>query len=126
MDLDDLVIGILAIVCVLSIVIGLMGAFMAVFFISGLGASDGSHAGYITAVEHIQGFIYSADIAYVKTSLESTQEDIYCIKDASVKQVLQEASKNRLPVVVYFHNDLIMWKSDCIVGNTIIYNVELS
>lgn len=94
---------------------GLLGA----VFINDIGASEGVHTGYITAVEHNENLIWDSDLVYIKSSVESTQEDIYCIRPELIAQA-QEYAKNGQRISITFKNNLIVWNSECNGGISII------
>lgn len=74
--------------------------FPAVHF-SSLG--DGTHTGYITAVEQ-EGYIYQNYRVYVKTDNSSSQEDVYCMKEdkKDLAEKLGEARDNRTLTEVHY------------------------
>ena len=100
--------------------------FLSAFFPGTIGATEGSQIGIITSVEHNSNLIWAADLAYVKTSARSSQEDVYCVNDAAVKAMLEEFSKNHDSTVIYYKNNYVMWKWQCNGGESIIYKVENS
>lgn len=93
-------------------------------FPASIGSTDGSHTGVVTAVEYNSNIIWGASLVYFKTVRESSQEDIYCVNDQSVKEQLMQAQKDKKEVTVYFKNNFLMWKWQCNGGQTIIYKVE--
>jgi hypothetical protein len=60
---------------------------------------EGSQVGYVSAVEK-GGIFFKTGTAYIKPTLESTQEDDYCITDENVFAQLKEASLNKKRVEV--------------------------
>lgn len=62
--------------------------------------NKGEHVGYITAVE--QGGFGDNYTAYIKSELESSQEDVYCIQDENLVDTLREKSKTKENVVVVY------------------------
>lgn len=66
-------------------------ALVIIFFnITGLHiiTGNGSHVGYITAVEE-GGLLFKTKTAYIKTDTQSSQEDSYCVIDEEVFFQLQ-------------------------------------
>lgn len=59
----------------------------------------GSQVGYVSAVEK-EGFFFKTGRAYIKPTLESTQEDTYCVIDEDVYLDLKarSVSKERIEV----------------------------
>jgi len=118
MEIEDIVgLIFIGILCVFVGVFG-MGLFMHSF-----GVTDGQHTGYVTAVERNEGMIYSDTLVYFKTDLESSQEDIYCVNDPELKTRLEIAARNKVPVTISYHNDFILYNSECYAGSTIITGV---
>lgn len=69
--------------------------------ISGFGFPDsGEHVGYVTAVE--QGGFGNNYTAYIKTELESSQEDTYCVKDLDVVQELRDKARSKENVIIHY------------------------
>lgn len=60
---------------IIGAAIGLAALFSAIHFSS---AGQGSHTGFVTAVEQ-EGYIYRNYRVYVKTDLSSSQEDIHTL-----------------------------------------------
>lgn len=86
--------------------------------------ADGKHTVYITAVEHANNLVWDADLVYVKSSLETTQEEKYCVNDAALKLQLEAFAQNKTRVTIHYHNDFIMWASECNGGQSVIVSVE--
>jgi hypothetical protein len=88
--------------------------------------SRGQHTGFITAVE-TNGIIFKTDRAYVKSDVSSSQEDMYCIIDDTVKQQLEQASINKDKVTVYFYDWIFRGWNNCKeVETAIIYKIEVT
>jgi hypothetical protein len=105
----------------------LLGLFAFNFLFPGyIGSSNGQETGTIVAVEYNSNLVWSANLVYVKTSARSSQEDVYCVNDESIKQKVKSFSQTHEPVTVYYKNNYIMWKWQCNGGSSIIYNVEKS
>lgn len=60
---------------------------------------EGQQTGYISAVE-TTGLIWKTGRVYIKPTLESTQEDIYCVADKSLLETLKVKSQNKENVTV--------------------------
>lgn len=70
----------------------------------------GTHTGYVTAVEE-NGMIWHKYTVYFKTDAQSSQEDMYCLKDLSLVETLRNKEQNKEKVTItynsYFSNGLI-------------------
>jgi len=66
--------------------------------------SKGSHYGIITAKEKN---IFGAWDVYVKTSVQSTQEDKYCVLDESIIPSIEEAGKSGNRITIHYKDDVI-------------------
>lgn len=68
------------------------------------GTGNGSHTGYITAVES-SGYIFRNYVVYVKTDLSSSQEDKYCVHrdNSSLADTLKKAAKLKVKITVNYH-----------------------
>ncbi|MEK6892594.1 MAG: hypothetical protein AABX07_00140 [Nanoarchaeota archaeon] len=95
-------------------------------FFGVIGASEGNQRGIITAVEYNSNIIWGANLAYIKTSQTTSQEETYCVNDNSIKNQLTEFSKLGETVTIYYKNNFILWKWQCNGGQSIIYKVEKS
>jgi len=111
-----------------SIILGIAGILFVIFILCGftfsIGESTGEHTGYVTAVETNNGLIYTDRIVYFKTDSQSSQEDMYCVNDMDVKQQLEEYARTNERVTIKYHNDYILWYSECARGSTIITDVS--
>ena len=92
-------------------------------FVNDLGSSSGDHLVFITAVEHRQGLFFEDRLAWVKTDLTTTQEEVYCISNPQVKAQLQEAQWNKERVLIHYEHTSILWNSECNQGQSIITGV---
>lgn len=93
-------------------------------FYSIMEPTNGSHTGYITAVEK-SGVIWKTGRAYVKTDTQSSQEDQYCVRDQKVYDELVKAQTNKEKVIIKFDAPLIIANWECGGENAIIYQVEV-
>lgn len=59
----------------------------------------GDHTGYVTAVEQ-EGVIFKTERAYIKSNLESSQEDVYCVVDRGVYDQLRQAQLDKRNVTI--------------------------
>lgn len=89
-----------AVMLLVFIVSSIVG-FDSVVRISSVG--QGEHTGYVTAVEQ-EGYFYKNLRVYVKTSLESSQEDVYCVNgnQTNIKNELQQAQKDKRIVTIKY------------------------
>ncbi|MFH0905974.1 MAG: hypothetical protein V1824_01395 [archaeon] len=106
------------------IIFGLITVAIIISLFFNIGYNDGSHTGYVTATELHKGIPFSDNIAYFKTDLESTQEDMYCVNDTTVLEQLKEAQKAKKNITIYYSNPFIYFKGLCNYGSTIIYKIE--
>jgi hypothetical protein len=110
---------------VVSIFIGLLAVFTIGLVISiplGLGFPfSGEHTGYITAVE--RGGLLNIPTVYIKTDLESSQEDSYCLSDNLYDQA-RALSKERVSVTVKFERGWFMPFWQCNSANYRVVGIE--
>ena len=105
-----------------------VGGFLALMvfsiFFSFFTPTEGSHTGYITAVEK-NGIIWKTGRSYVKTDTQSSQEDNYCVRDQKVYNELVEAQTSKEKVTIKFNAPLIVANWDCGGESAIIYEVNV-
>jgi hypothetical protein len=89
-----------------------------------VGSTSGEQTGYITAVERNSNLLFSANIVYVKTDTESTQEDEYCVNDLELKANLEQLSKEKAHITISFSRPFLMWAWKCNGGDAIITGVD--
>jgi len=82
---------------------------------------DGSHTGYITAVEQ-NGLVFRTWSVYVKTDPQASQEDQYCITDSNLISQLQNYQDSRTLVTVTYYNYLIRGAEYCKSNDEAIVN----
>lgn len=112
--------ALVAIACVLGLVL-LFG--FAMVSVSHIGmTNDGSHTGYVTAVEQ-EGWLWKTWRAYVKTDPQSSQEDKYCVDDLSLISKLKEVAKTRELVTVNYSAPFVVWNWQCGGENSIIRDI---
>lgn len=97
--------------------------FFGIFFVANFGQSDGDHTGFITSVEK-SGIVWKTWSAYVKTDVQSSQEDRYCVTDEKVVKELVEYSKTRELVNIHYHSPMFIWNWQCHRGEVIIDQVD--
>lgn len=114
-----LVIGLLFLAAVLLFI----GLFAGLATVSWVGRTAGTHTGIVTAVE-TNSLIWDTRRAYFKTSLESTQEDTYCIQNEALYQRLSEASNTGERLTIRFSHPLIEWRWNCGGDHAIIVGIE--
>lgn len=100
------------------------GATCAGCLISDLGGADGQHVGMVTSVERLKNFTWDATVAHIKSDLESTQEEAYCVETPEIERKLIDAAKRKQRVVVHFRNDLFMMRWECNGGESVVWKVE--
>ncbi|MEK6880688.1 MAG: hypothetical protein AABY22_13810 [Nanoarchaeota archaeon] len=105
--------GQLAYIVVFLIVLAFL--LLSFFFIEGLQiktTENGSHTGYVTAVE-TNGLFFKTDSVYFKTDTESTQEDRYCLIDESLKPLLLEYQQNKTLITIEFYDVIFYGWENC-------------
>lgn len=60
---------------------------------------EGKQVGYISAVEN-EGIFWKTGRAYLKPTMESTQEDVYCVMDKELLSKLEEVSRNNTKIEI--------------------------
>lgn len=123
MEIEDML------VIIFCIVIGLFFIFLIVFmfgviYFNEIGASQGKHTGYVTAVEFNDNILWDANLVYFKTDTESTQEDVYCVNDKSLKIKLEEFTKSKTKITIIYNHPFWFWRSLCNGGESIIVGYE--
>lgn len=111
--ISSVVIGFLIIVGVLAL------CFIPISYVTG----EGNQVGYVSATEK-SGFIFKTGVAYIKPTLESTQEDIYCVMDDSILKTLQDTSDSKQTVKIY-HKSWLSTGIKCGAESAFIYKVEV-
>ena len=96
------------------------------YSIVGIGATQGNHFGYVTAVENNDNIWWDANLVYFKTDAESTQEDIYCVNDPIVKSQLELYANSKERVKLEYSNPFIFWRSECNGGSSVVRSVDKS
>jgi hypothetical protein len=84
------------------------------FLLVGCGnMGSGTHTGYVTAIEKT-GVIWKTGGVYFKTSMESTQEDHYCVENNDLYKKLEEKSLNKENITIEFHEEFFVapWRCD--------------
>jgi hypothetical protein len=119
METEEKIFGCLVGGFILSILIVIIFSIFFSFFTP----TEGSHTGYITAVEK-NGVIWKTGRAYVKTDLSSSQEDMYCVKDQRIYDELVKAQINKEKITIKFNAPLIVPNWDCGGENAIIYDIN--
>lgn len=115
-------IEVLIVVAIIGILLSLVG----VLFISiPIETGNGNQIGYISATEK-SGLFFKSGRVYLKPTLESTQEDEYCvfIKDEKILEDLQIASDNKNRVKIY-HRSWISAGLKCEGEGAFIYKFEI-
>lgn len=75
--------------------------------------SEGEHTGYITAVER-NGIIWKTPRVYMKTKLDSSQEDAYCVvENEELLETLRQASIDEQRVTLEFVDWMVQGMSNC-------------
>lgn len=84
---------------------------------------QGTHTGYVTAVDQ-RGYIFKNYDVYFKTDNSSSQEDLYCVNRANEQLVmaLKQASRDRKLVTIGYKGVRAIGLGLC--GHTEIYRME--
>ena len=115
MEPEHILFGFLGFICVFIILL---------IFVNSIAGSEGTHVGFVTAVERNINLLWDANIVYFKTSDESTQEDEYCVNDWILKSRLEELARTKERVEIKYQHDFWLWKSECNGGTSIIRDVN--
>lgn len=100
-------------------------SFLPVYFIGfHYETGKGEHIGSITAVQK-QGIFFKTGRAYVKTDIQSSQEDDYCVIDEAVYSKLQKMAEQKEKVKVKYFSWFSAGIKNCESEEDIIYEVEL-
>src|SRR5437870_4313028 len=96
--MEDIILWFVGIVTVI-VVVGILS--ICIFSIKIPLGNNGSHSGYVTAVER-EGIFFKKYRVYFKTDTSSSQEDQYCIEDKNnalaLKLEKEAEAKNRITV----------------------------
>jgi len=82
----------------------------------------GEHTGYVTAVQK-QGIFFKTGRAYLKSDVQSSQEDQYCVTDEKVFEQLQVIAKENKKVTLKYFSWLANGIKNCEGESDIIYEV---
>ena len=85
---------------------------------------EGTQVGYVSAVE-TSGIIWKTGTAYIKPTLESTQEDVYCVSDKTLLAQLGEASKANQKIEVKNVDYLVFGAKNCDAEPAMITSFEV-
>lgn len=89
-------------------------------------SADGRHTVYVTAVEKSGGLVFDDVLVYVKSSLESSQEEKYCVNDAALQAKLETFAASKARVTIHYQNGIVMWMSECANGQSVIVDAALA
>lgn len=100
-------------------------ALMVYFSIVGIhwDTGHGSQTGFVSSTE-VEGLVFKTNRAYIKPTLESTQEDMYCVTDPAVYTELQLAEVEKRAVTVkhnsFFLPGAVQCKGEAAIINAVI------
>ena len=77
-----------------------------------LNTGFGSQVGYVSATE-TEGILFKTHRAYIKPTMESTQEDIYCVVDEQAYQDLVSAQSSNAKVEIQHYSLLSAGIKNC-------------
>lgn len=109
MDFEDFFMGVVVLVVVGGFTLFLL--FVGILLIGGGTPNEGTHTGYVTAVEK-EGIIWRVNSAYFKTDTQSSQEDKYCASDDVVTQ-LKEAQVAKKLVTIEYKRGFFLFPWEC-------------
>lgn len=89
-----------------------------------LETGKGEHIGYITAVE-TRGIFLKTNRAYIKTDIQSSQEDSYCVIDSEIKSKLEKLAENKDRVKISYFSWLSNGIKNCEGEGEVIYDVNV-
>lgn len=98
--------------------------FLPLIFINNIQGKTGEHTGIVTAVQYQKNIMWNEELAFFKTSEETTQEHKYCIDGKETKEKLIQASRNKTMVTIHYDNPFFTMRWDCNGGVSIIKSVE--
>lgn len=84
---------------------------------------NGTHVGYITAIS-THGLFFPTSRAYVKTDIQSSQENSYCVIDKSLMPILKDFADKKEKVEVTFFSYVSAGVSNCNGEGDIISSVR--
>lgn len=73
---------------------------------------EGEHTGYVTSVES-NGLLFKTGRAYIKTDVQSSQEDAYCIANSDLFKQLQQLSEQKTHITIYYVSWLLNGVKNC-------------
>lgn len=110
----------------ITLVVTLVGLYVLFWHIPAYGihwnTSNGEHTGYVTAVEE-NGLIFKTPSVYIKTKLDSSQEDRYCIiKDSALIEELRTAAIEEKRITIEFEDWFIRGFTNCSTHDIAVVN----
>jgi len=84
---------------------------------------SGTQVGYVSAIEKT-GLIFKTGRVYIKPTLESTQEDVYCVVDDVVHNQLKAFSVDKTRVEVSHLSWLVAGLSNCELEDAVVLSVR--
>jgi competence protein ComGC len=107
--------GIISLLLVLAIIIGILLIIGMIYGIHWETTRNGTHTGTVTAVEE-NGMIWHTYSVYFKTDAQSSQEDLYCVKDSNLLETLREKEMNKDKVTITYNGYFLNGISNCEIG----------
>lgn len=113
----------------IGLFVGFIVAVVLFFFITtftGLNISTGtgSQVGYVSAVEKT-GLIWKTGRLYIKPELESTQEDIYCVKNEELLKELEKTAETKSKIKVKHFSVISAGIANCSAESAIVESFEI-
>jgi hypothetical protein len=73
---------------------------------------NASQIGYITNVE-TNGLIFKSSCVYLRTSLESSKEETWCVEDGNVRKQLENARDKQIKIKINYHDEFFYMPGRC-------------
>ena len=108
---------------VLASLVVIAGVAYVTFFGLHMSTGYGLQVGYVSAIERT-GLIFKTNRVYIKPTLESTQEDSYCVVDGATYAGFEIASREKIRVEVRHDSWLIAGISNCSGEDAVAHQVN--
>lgn len=106
------------------LIIGLIVSIGAIVIGLHINTGNGYHVGYVTATE-TTGIFFKTKRAYIKTDIQSSQEDSYCVLDEKVFEKLKEAAQTKEKIELSYFSWLSSGIASCVGESDIIDGIKV-
>lgn len=89
-----------------------------------INTGSGSQVGYVSAVERT-GVLWKTGRLYIKPELESTQEDVYCVKDDELLKELEKTAETKSKIKVKHFSVVSAGVANCSSESAIVESFEV-